>query len=101
MVRITLAAHSQAQTIPQGRNEPALGLPIPPKGVSPMTDGHTGFQVAPITEDDMNRVHSILTRAVDAIVGVSQLSKYVEAMQGQLAQMTDELPRHLRTNDVL
>ena len=66
-----------------------------------MTDGHTGFQVAPITEDDMNRVHSILTRAVDAIVGVSQLSKDVEAMQGQMAQMTDELTRLRRTNDAL
>ena len=36
-----------------------------------MTDGTTGIQVAPITEDDMSKVTSILKRAADAIVGMS------------------------------
>ncbi len=66
-----------------------------------MTDGTTGFQVAPITEDEMSRVHDILTRAINAIVSMSQLSKDVESLRNQVAQLTDDSTRLRRTNDAL
>ncbi len=66
-----------------------------------MTDGPTAIQVSPITEDEMNKVHDILSRAINAIVGMSQLSKDVESLQAQVAQLTDDSSRLRRTNDAL
>ena len=55
-----------------------------------MTDGTTGIQVAPITEDDMSRVKSILQRAADAIVGASQMANDIAAMRVELVASADE-----------
>jgi len=66
-----------------------------------MTDGTTGIQVAPITEDDMNKVRSILQRAADAIVGASQMADDIAAMKAELAQLRDDADRYRRNAEAL
>lgn len=63
-----------------------------------MTDGTTGFQVAPITEDEMGKVHDILRRAADAIVGMSQLKHDVDALSTQVRQLSDDCERLRKAN---
>ena len=66
-----------------------------------MTDGTTGFHVAPITEDDMNRVTSILKRAADAIVGMSQLSADVEMLRQTVSGLQADCDRLRNQNNAL
>lgn len=66
-----------------------------------MTDGTTGFQVAPITEDDMNRVTSILKRAADAIVGMSQLTADVNMLRDTVHGLQADADRLRRQNEAL
>jgi chaperonin cofactor prefoldin len=63
-----------------------------------MTDGTTGFQVAPISEDDMNKVQSILKRAADAIIGMSQLAADVDMLRSTVAGLQADTDR-LRTQN--
>ena len=63
-----------------------------------MTDGTTGFQVAPITEDDMSRVNDILRRAADAIVGMSQLKADVDMLRQTVSGLQADTDR-LRTQN--
>ena len=66
-----------------------------------MTDGTTGIQVAPITEDDMNRVKSILQRAADAIVGASQMANDIAAMRAELDALKADSERLRNQNNAL
>lgn len=66
-----------------------------------MTDGTTGFQVAPITEDEMNRVQSILKRAADAIVGMSQLHADVDMLRQTVASLQADADRLRSQNNAL
>lgn len=63
-----------------------------------MTDGTTGIQVAPITEDEMGKVHDILRRAADAIVGMSQLKHDVDQLSTQVRQLSDDCERLRKAN---
>lgn len=63
-----------------------------------MTDGTTGIQVAPISEDDMNKLQSIFQRALDAIVSMSKLAGEVETLRQQVGQLTDDAERLRRAN---
>lgn len=63
-----------------------------------MTDGTTGFPVAPITEDEMGKVHDILRRAADAIVGMSQLKADVDHLSAQVRQLSDDCERLRKAN---
>lgn len=65
-----------------------------------MTDyGTTGFPVAPIapTEDEMKQVQSILQRAVDAFVGMSQLQVDVKTLSEQVAALTQDVTNYRQT----
>lgn len=66
-----------------------------------MTDGPTGFHVAPITEDDMNRVTSILKRATDAIIGISQLSADVDMLRQTVSSLQTDTERLRSQNNAL
>lgn len=66
-----------------------------------MTDGTTGFQVAPITEDDMNKVQTILKRALDSIVGMSQLHADVEMLRATVSGLQADADRLRRQNEAL
>ena len=66
-----------------------------------MNDGLTGFQVAPITEDDMSRVTSILKRAADAIVGMSQLAADVDMLRATVASLQQDCDRLRNQNNAL
>ena len=66
-----------------------------------MTDGTTGIQVAPITEDDMNKVTSILKRAADAIVGMSQLAADVDMLRTTVASLQQDCDRLRNQNNAL
>lgn len=66
-----------------------------------MTDGTTGIQVAPITEDDMNRVQTILKRAADAIIGMSQLSADVDMLRQTVAGLQADTDRLRNQNNAL
>ena len=66
-----------------------------------MTDGTTGIQVAPITEDDMNMVRGILNRAADAIVGASQMAQDINSMRTELASLRVELDKLRNQNSAL
>ena len=66
-----------------------------------MTDGTTGIQVAPITEDDMNKVRGILNRAADAIVGASQMAQDINSMRTELASLRVELDKLRNQNSAL
>ena len=66
-----------------------------------MTDGTTGIQVAPITEDDMNKVTSILKRAADAIVGMSQLAADVDMLRATVASLQQDCDRLRNQNNAL
>ena len=66
-----------------------------------MTDGTTGIQVAPITEDDMNRVKSILQRAADAIVCASQMANDIAAMRAELDALKADSERLRNQNNAL
>ena len=63
-----------------------------------MTDGTTGFQVAPITEDDMSRVQAILKRAMDGMIGMSQLAADVDMLRQTVAGLQADTDR-LRTQN--
>lgn len=63
-----------------------------------MTDGTTAIPVGPITEDDMSKVHDILRRAADAIVGMSQLKIDVDTLRQQVAQLSDDAERLRKSN---
>jgi len=58
--------------------------------------GSTGIQVAPAvpTEDEMSQVQSILTRAANAIVGMSQMKDQVEKLQAQLNDLQMQTNRY-------
>lgn len=66
-----------------------------------MTDGTTGIQVAPITEDDMSLVRSILQRATDAIIGMSQLSTDVDMLRETVTSMQADTERLRNQNNAL
>ena len=66
-----------------------------------MTDGPTGIQVAPITEDDMSKVTSILKRAADAIVGMSQLAADVDMLRATVASLQADCDRLRNQNNAL
>ena len=66
-----------------------------------MTDGTTGIQVAPITEDDMSKVTSILKRAADAIVGMSQLAADVDMLRATVASLQQDCDRLRNQNNAL
>lgn len=63
-----------------------------------MTDGTTGIQVAPITEDEMSLVQNILKRAVDAAVGLSQLQADVQSLRDTVHGLQVDTER-LRTQN--
>lgn len=66
-----------------------------------MTDGPTGFHVAPITEDDMFKVKDILQRAADAIVGMSQLSADVDMLRQTVSGLQADTERLRSQNNAL
>ncbi len=66
-----------------------------------MTDGPTGIQVAPITEDDMSKVQAILKRGMDAIIGMSQLAADVDMLRQTVAGLQAESERLRNQNNAL
>ncbi len=66
-----------------------------------MTDGTTGFHVAPITEDEMSKVQAILKRAADAIVGMSQLHADVDMLRQTVASLQADTDRLRSQNNAL
>jgi FtsZ-binding cell division protein ZapB len=66
-----------------------------------MTDGNTGFHVAPITEDDMNRVTSILKRAMDTMIGASQLADDVDMLRQTVSGLQADVDRLRNQNNAL
>lgn len=70
-----------------------------------MTDGNTATVapaiISPITEDEMFKVHDILTRAANAIVGMSALTEQVQRLSSQVQAMSQDMDKLRRTNDML
>jgi len=66
-----------------------------------MTDGTTGIQVAPITEDEMNQVQSILKRAIDGVVGMSQLKADVDMLRETVRGLQADADRLRNANEAL
>lgn len=66
-----------------------------------MDNGTTAIQVSPITEDDMNRVKSILQRAADAIVGMSQLHADVDMLRQTVSGLQADTDRLRNQNAAL
>ena len=62
-----------------------------------MTDGTTGFQVAP-TEDEMNHVQDILKRALNAVVGMSQLQADVDMLRNTVQALQADTERLRQQN---
>jgi len=66
-----------------------------------MTDGTTGFQVAPITEDEMNRVQAILKRAIDATMAFSQIAADVTMLRDTVAGLQADAEQLRNRNNAL
>lgn len=66
-----------------------------------MNDGTTGFQVAPITEDDMSKVQSILKRAMDGMIGLSQLAADVDMLRQTVQSLQADTDRLRNQNAAL
>lgn len=66
-----------------------------------MNDGTTGFQVAPITEDDMSKVQSILKRAMDGMIGLSQLAADVDMLRQTVSGLQADTDRLRNQNAAL
>ena len=65
-----------------------------------MTDGNTAIQVSP-TEDEMNHVRDILTRMVNAVVGMSQLQADVEMLRSTVQGLQADSERLRKHNEAL
>ena len=57
-----------------------------------MTDGNMGFQVAP-TEDEMANASAILTRMINAVVGMSQLQADVDMLRTTVQSLQSDAER--------
>jgi hypothetical protein len=65
-----------------------------------MTDGPTGFQVAP-TEDEMANASAILTRMINAVVGMSQLQADVDMLRQTVTGLQADAERLRNQNAAL
>ena len=66
-----------------------------------MDNGNTAIQVSPITEDDMRQVQTILQRAVDGIVGMSQLHADVDMLRQTVQGLQADVERMRNQNATL
>lgn len=58
-----------------------------------MTDGNTGFHVAPVAEDEAMNLASMFRKAADAVVQASTFPKQVAELEARVQQLSDELNR--------
>lgn len=64
-----------------------------------MTDGTTGINVAPVSEDEMNNIRSIFERAANSIVNVSHLHTQVQELAAQVQALKGDVEYYRdRTN---
>lgn len=66
-----------------------------------MNDGNTGIHVAPITEDEMNKVQAILKRAIDATMAFSQISADVAMLRDTVSALQADTERLRNQNNAL
>jgi chromosome segregation ATPase len=66
-----------------------------------MTDGPTAIQVSPIPEDEMRQVHSIIQRAFDGVIAMSQLSADVDMLRQTVAGLQADMDRLRSQNNAL
>lgn len=63
-----------------------------------MPDGNMAIQVSPITEDEMNQVRNILQRAMDGVIGMSQLAADVDMLRQTVESLRLDTDRLRQTN---